>query len=107
MQPVIERKKHLLYGLRSTSCPSTIAQLKADLKEATKVVKDRTEIAKNKWASFLGNKVNDLNITPKQAWAAAYEIKDGVRGHHKKKVPTVFKDENGKLASTPTENITI
>eukprot|EP00956_Cyclotella_meneghiniana_P028980 scaffold69037_cov38-Cyclotella_meneghiniana.AAC.5 len=79
--------------------------LKATYQLACKETKDRTELAKKSWAIKLGNEVNDLNVTPKQAWQAAYEIRDGVKGHHTTPAPKIFKDLNGKLATTKEENI--
>jgi hypothetical protein len=77
------------------------------LKLATKAVKDWTEIAKNLWAKKLANEVNGINITLKQAWRAAYEIRDGVKGHHVKPVAKRFRNTNGTLANSPSENASI
>jgi hypothetical protein len=52
----------------------------------------------------LGNMVNDINITPKEAWKAAYEIRDGVKGHHKNPIVMKFRKSNGQIATNPIEN---
>jgi hypothetical protein len=43
-------------------------------------------------------------MTPKEAWKAAYEIRDGVKGHHKNPVVIKFRKKNGSLAANPAEN---
>lgn len=107
MQPLIENKAELLHLLRNCSNPDDIPDLKLHLKLATKAVKDWTEIAKNLWAKKLANEVNGINITPKQTWRAAYEIRDGVKGHHVKPVAKRFRNTNGTLANSPSENASI
>lgn len=78
---------------------------KKQLKIATKNIKDCTEIAKSKWAKSLANEVNVVNIiTPKEAWRAAYKIRDGVKGHHKRPVSKNFRKKDGSLASSSKEN---
>jgi hypothetical protein len=84
MQPLVEKKAGLLHLIRNPPTNSNIEEIKLAYKLATKEeVKDRTEKAKSAWANKLGNFLNDVNITPKEAWRAAYEIRDGVKGHHK------------------------
>ena len=105
LQPLMLKKSELLHKIRNSSDPLELETLKATYKLACKETKDRTELAKKCWAIKLGNEVNELNVTPKQAWQAAYEIRDGVKGHHTTPAPKIFKDVNGKLATTKEENI--
>jgi hypothetical protein len=79
MQPLIEKKAELLHRSRNPNPQDDLETIQSNLKIASKEVKDRTEIAKSIWAKKLGEKVNHVNITPKQAWEAAYEIKDRVK----------------------------
>jgi hypothetical protein len=106
MQPLIEKKAELLHRTRSPNPQDDleIETIQSNLKNASKEVKDRTEIAKSIWAKKLGEKVNHVNVTPKQAWEAAYEIKDGVKGHHTHPIAMKFKKANGSLAANPQEN---
>ena len=57
------------------------------------------------WARTRAEEVNELNVFPKQAWEAAYSIKDGVKGHHTKAAPKSFKNAEGVLPTTPAENV--
>jgi hypothetical protein len=104
IQPLVEKKAGLLHLIRNPPKNSDIEEIKLAYKLATKEVKDRTEIAKSVWANKLGNLVNDVNITPKEAWRAAYEIRDGVKGHHKNPVVMKFRKKDGSLAANPAEN---
>jgi hypothetical protein len=104
MQPLIEKKAELLHRSRNPNPQDDLETIQSNLKIASKEVKDRTEIAKSIWAKKLGEKVNHVNVTPKQAWEAAYEIKDGVKGHHTHPIAMKFRRANGSLAANPQEN---
>eukprot|EP00956_Cyclotella_meneghiniana_P040928 scaffold209475_cov73-Cyclotella_meneghiniana.AAC.1 len=104
IQPLVTKKAELHHQLISNKDPEDHQYILEEYKKAKKDVKDRVEIAKSIWASKLASEINDLNVTPKRAWEAAYEIKDGVKGHHKTKVPKRFRNSDGVIASTPQEN---
>ena len=105
LQPLINKKAEILHNIRALDDPSKLPDLQHAYKVSCKVVKDRSDMAKHKWALALGNEANNLNVTPKQAWQAAYEIRDGVKGHHTTPAPKIFKNSEGVLASSKQENV--
>ena len=105
LQPLINKKAEILHNIRALDDPSKLPDLQHAYKVSCKEVKDRSDLAKHKWALALGNEANNLNVTPKQAWKAAYEIRDGVKGHHTTPAPKIFKNSEGVLASSKQENV--
>ena len=105
LQPLVTKKTELIHKIRASTDPVETEELQTAYKIVCKETKDRSEIAKNKWARKLGNEINCLNMSPRQAWQAAYEIRDGVRGHHTTPSPKIFKNAEGILASSKEENV--
>ena len=105
LQPRIDTKTHLLNQYRNEHNPIVREDIKLDLKAASKLVKDRVEITKNLWATKISSNINEFNLDPKKAWDAAYQLRDGVKGHHKKPISKKFRNKDGILARTKKENI--
>ena len=106
MQPLVDEKAKLLHLYRNEKDSNKLLiEIKQDLKIASKNVKDRTEIAKGIWANSIADRMNTLNMDPKEAWKAAYQLKDGENGHHKKMISKKFRNSDGNIARTKQENI--
>ena len=106
LQPLLDKKYTALAKMKSV--PEAVKPLwKEKLNERTKLVKEAVEVAKAKWTSRRAEKLNQMDVNPKEAWKMAREIEAGVTGHHAKTVAMKMKMENGKLASNDKENMKV
>jgi hypothetical protein len=106
LQPLCDAKNKAMHNVRSV--PEAIKPMwKQRVKELTKSVREQVEIAKTKWISAMAEKINSLNVSPKEAWQCLREVEDGVGGHHTKPITMRMRLENGKLANNDRDNMKV
>ena len=81
LQPLINDKYTAIAKMKNV--PEAIKPLwKEKLKECNRLVKEAVEAAKAKWIAKRAEKLNQMNVNPKEGWKMAREIEAGVTGHH-------------------------
>ena len=102
----ISQRDSLLSDIRKSKFIFNV-NLKDQLRNANKKVKDAVSIAKSKWKAHLAALVHSMPFSPKTAWQSIKDIAGGFSGHHTKTTRMAMKLPNGNLATTDAENLEV
>ena len=83
-----------------------ISQIQQQLKDVTKQNQDLVELAKARWYSSICANIHNMGINPQLAWENIRLLTDGA-AHHKTNINMAMKLDNGKLASSAKENMSV
>ena len=75
-----------------------------DMRKARGELRRAKKAAQNKWIDVKIMELESMNVTPKDAWKACYELKGGLMGHHKAATIMKMKKPDGSLARNDKEN---
>ena len=105
LSPLFTRRNKLLKISRkdNTNCPI----LREQCIDARKTCNDAIDVAKGRWAAYLGQKIHEMKFTPKIAWQSIKLLQKGFSGHHHNKIQMNFLLPNGQLSSSDAEHLQI
>ena len=107
LQPLCKQRDALAHAHRAERDPVEKVKKKRLLEIAKVFLKGKVKDAKASWSRNMAEKVHGMNIAPKKAWKAAYELMAGLLGHSKKHITMSLRMEDGRRATNGKENLSV